>query len=161
MYPNSCYRHSIRQFFTFIVRDSCNAYKYVHYLSLYHFRECVTNLLGVLHLLILTKQDSERRGRAAWVKWRTINATRQMKLRTQPKEFYHLTEGSRHWKKNTCDFFPPSPTWALATCNQAHYHIWKFTWHTYHTENQWDYLKLLLHQHSQDSYGQSAQHIFV
>jgi hypothetical protein len=50
MYPDSSYRHSIRQFLTFVVY-SCNAYKYVHYLTLYHFRECITNL-GVLHLLI-------------------------------------------------------------------------------------------------------------
>jgi hypothetical protein len=50
MYPDLSYRHSIRQFLTFVV-DSRNAYKYVHYLTLYHFRECVTNLLGVLRLL--------------------------------------------------------------------------------------------------------------
>jgi len=36
---------------SFTVRDSHNAYKCVHYLSLYHFRECITNLLGVLRLL--------------------------------------------------------------------------------------------------------------
>ena len=50
MYPDSSYRHSIQQFLTFVVY-SRNAYKYVHYLTLDHFRECVTNLLGVLCLL--------------------------------------------------------------------------------------------------------------
>jgi hypothetical protein len=34
MYPDSSYRHSIRQFLTFVV-CSRNAYKYVHYLTLY------------------------------------------------------------------------------------------------------------------------------
>ena len=50
MYPDSSYRHSIRQFLTFVI-CSRNAYKYVHYLTLYHFHECITNLLGVLRLL--------------------------------------------------------------------------------------------------------------
>ena len=52
MYPDLSYRHSIWQLLTFVV-CSYNAYKYVYYLTLYHFRECVTNLLGVLRLLKL------------------------------------------------------------------------------------------------------------